>query len=344
MSGRVAAVLLFSSITITNAVFGQCNYRPVASFQFRSSFYDVAVDQLDLLAANGYGLALYTLNGAAPVLTATLPLSGPTRVVRSFNGNAFAASGTGLHFIRKTSVTVTGPSTGIRVGGSVDAGAVVNDLLPVGSRLYAATANGLQRYDILDPSRPAKTGASFQTSGTATTSLALDGDTLYVADSDSTVEVFSIADPSNPQKLGTLPSLPRVTSVRVDRTRLFASDGVQTDAFLLNGSTAIKVATFPFGISTFATISGDVAAVAGNDRRLHVFDFTLVAAPVELYATDLLPSGGTINRSRPAPASSPGCAIGTIAWTAYRTPTTISCSPHPDLHSPTGRSARQNRR
>src|ERR1700732_149394 len=102
MSGRVAAVLLFFSTLITNAVFGQCNYRPVASFQFRSSYYDVVVDPQDLLAATGYGVALYGRNGAAPVLTATLPLPGPTRIVRSFNRNAFAGSGTAIYFIQRT--------------------------------------------------------------------------------------------------------------------------------------------------------------------------------------------------------------------------------------------------
>jgi hypothetical protein len=296
MSGRAAAVLVLSSTIITSAVFGQCNYRPVASFQFRASYFDVAADQLDLLAANGYGVSLYALSGGAPVHTMTLALPGPTRVVRSFNGNAFVGSGTGIYFIAKTFVSPTGPATAITVAGSIDAGAVVNDLMIAGTRLYAATANGLQQYDISDPTRPVRTPVSFPTSGTTIASLALDRNTLYVADSDNSVEVFSIADPSNPQKTATLPSLPRVTSVIVDRTHLFVSDGVQTDAFLISGTTASKVATLPFGVSAFATISGEIAAVAGADRRLHIYDFTLAAAPVELFATDLLPSGGTINR------------------------------------------------
>ncbi|MGZ7039402.1 MAG: hypothetical protein ACXVJO_14605, partial [Thermoanaerobaculia bacterium] len=296
MSGRVAAVLLLTSTIIANAAFGQCNYRPVASFQFRASYFDVVADHLDLLAASGYGISLYALNGGAPLLTATLPLPGPTRVVRSFNGNAFAGSGTGIYFVLRTSISLTGPSNAVTVGGSIDAGGVVNDLLPAGSRLYVATANGLQQYDISDPTRPIRTSASFPTSGTAIASLALDRNTLYVADSDNTVEVFSIADPSNPQKIGTLSSLPRVTSVKIDGTRLFASDGVQSDVFLISGPTASKLATLPFGISAFAPITGDVAAVTGSDRRLRVYDFALAAAPVELFATDLLPSGGTINR------------------------------------------------
>ncbi|MGZ7039750.1 MAG: hypothetical protein ACXVJO_16355, partial [Thermoanaerobaculia bacterium] len=107
MSGRVAAVLLLTSTIIASAAFGQCNYRPVASFQFRASYFDVVADQLDLLAASGYGISLYALNGGAPLLTATLPLLGPTRVVRSFNGNAFAGSGTGIYFVLRTSISLT---------------------------------------------------------------------------------------------------------------------------------------------------------------------------------------------------------------------------------------------
>ncbi|MGZ8812221.1 MAG: hypothetical protein ACXW29_13855, partial [Thermoanaerobaculia bacterium] len=296
MLGRAAAVSLVLSIAVTSIVSGQCSDQPVGSFQFRASFLDIAADDSDLIAATGYGLALYAAATGTPALTATLPLAGTTRVVRAFNGNAFAGSGTNIFFVLRNHPPVAGPSTGLAVGGSVDTGATVNDLLPTTSRLYVATSNGLQQYDISDPAHPVRTSATFATSGTVITSLVVSDATLYVADSDDTIEVFSIAVPANPVKLGTIASLPRVTALNIDENRIFASDGVQTDVFLVSGQSASKVATLPFGINEVAEISGEVAAVAGNDRRLRIFDFNLVAAPVELFADELLPSGGTINR------------------------------------------------
>src|SRR5512132_3489168 len=200
MLGRAAAVSLVLSIAFTHTVLGQCSYQPVESFPFRSSFLDIAADDSDLIAATGYGLALFAATAGTPELTATLPLPGTTRVVRAFNGNAFAGSGTNIFFVLRSHPPVPGPGSGLSVGGSVDAGATVNDVLPTTSRLYVATSSGLQQYDISDPTHPVRTSATFATSGTVITSLAVSAATLYVADSDDTIEVFSIAVPANPVK------------------------------------------------------------------------------------------------------------------------------------------------
>lgn len=284
MIGRAVVIVSLLSLTFTQTVIAQCNFQPARTFQFRSSVYDVAVDGPFVLAANGYGLATY--NGTT--LTQTLPLPGTTRIVRIVNGNRYVGSGTGIFAI------VSG--TTVAVAGSTDAGATVNDIAGAGSFLYVATSNGLQQYDISNVNHPTRTSATFATSGTNVTSLAIDANTLYAADSDNSVEVFSIANPGSPQKTGTIASLPRVTSVKLFNGQLLASDGVQTDVFLLTGTGTTKLATLPFGTNALTVIDGDVVAAAGTDRRLHIVDISRVGGPVELFAADLIPGGGTINR------------------------------------------------
>jgi len=284
MIGRAVVVLLLWSLIFTQTLSGQCNYQPARSYQFRSSAFDVAVDGADVFTANGYGISRY----AGTSLVKTLALPGTTRIVRIYNGNLFAGSGTGVFVIAK--------SNGLSIAGSADASYAVNDILGAGTFLYVATSNGLQQYNISNPASPARTASAFATSGVNVTSLALDATTLYVADSDNSIEVFSIANPASPQKTGTITSLPRVTSVKLLGNQLLASDGVQSDVFVLNGAVPTKIATLPFGTNAIAALGDNIVAAAGTDRRLHIVDLTRVGGPVELFAADLAPSGGTINR------------------------------------------------
>ena len=133
-----------------------------------------------------------------------------------------------------------------------------------------------------------------QTTGANVTSLATDSNlgTLYAADGDSSIEVFNITVPSSSLHTGTLSSLPRVLSVKTTATRLYASDGVSTDIFI-NGT---KAATVSKPTLTLATVTGDVIFAAGNDRHIRAADWTTLATPVELFGTDIIPTGGTINR------------------------------------------------
>ena len=284
MRGCVAAVLtvLFLSSTPLAA---QCNSSLVYSGAFRASYLDLAIDGNDLWAATSYGVQLFDRSVDPPALVASLSVPGITRVVRAVNGVAYAGSGSSVYVIHKSGKTLS-------ITASYDAGATVNDLVVTAAQYgFIATANGLRQVDFFNLNTPF---VPMPTTGANVTSLTTDSNlaTLYAADGDSSIEIFSIVVPNAPQHTGTLSSLPRVTSVEATPTRLYASDGFSTDVFV-NGT---KTATVTKGTLTLATLSGDVVFAAGNDRHIRAADWVTVATPVEIFGTDIVPTGGTINR------------------------------------------------
>src|SRR5437588_540518 len=188
MRGCAAAVLILLAVP----VFPQCSLTPVASAQFRSTIFDLAADNGRLWAATGYGLTLYDITVDPPLLLDSIALAGSTRVVRAASGVAYAASGSAIQVVRWT-------GRELQLAGAADAGASVNDLLLVTNNVYAATTNGIVQFDLLNPNAPVKTSATFATSGSNVTSLALAGNTMYAADGDASIEVFSIGVGSSPQ-------------------------------------------------------------------------------------------------------------------------------------------------
>jgi hypothetical protein len=283
MRGRVAAVLLLSLLALP--VFPQCTLTPQYSGQYRTSVLDVAVDGNDLWTATSYGLQLLDRSVDPPAAVASIAVPGITRVVRAANGTAYAASGTRIAIVRRNGTT-------LQLVRMIDAGATVNDLLLTTLYLYAATANGIAQYDLLDPLNPTRTSATFPTSAQNVTSLALSGSSLYAADGDLTLEQFSVSIPSLPQHTGSIDALPRSLSVKVGGTRVYVSDGLQT-AVIIGGT---RAATLPFGGTSLAAAPADIVFAAGTDRRLRAVDLGAAASPVDLWATDLVPAGGTINR------------------------------------------------
>jgi len=273
-------VLAFLIPFLAGPAFPQCPVAPVFSAPFRATFNDLALDGNDLWTATGYGLALYDRRDDPPSFVASVAIPGTTRVVRSANGVAYAGSGTSIVVVQKN-------GRALKIGRSTDAGAQVNDLAVNAGALWAATANGLGQFDLFDWSR-----RTLPTSNANVTSLALAGSTLYAADGDSSVEVFNVDIPSLTQATGTLASLPRVTSIRANNGKLFASDGHQTDVFV--GGT--KAATMPFGITALAPLAGDVLFTAAQDRNLNAFDFATAATPIEIFSDAIAPSLGTVNR------------------------------------------------
>jgi len=282
MRGCVAALFLFFSLS----AFPQCNYSLVYSGEFRASYLDLSIDGNDLWAATSYGVTLFDRSVDPPALVDSIAVPGVTRVVRASNGVAYAGSGTQIY-------TITRANNVLAISGHVEAGANVNDLLVTALHVYVATSNGMSQFDRLTMQR---TSNAFLTTGANVTSLSLAGSTLYAADSDSTVEAFSISTPNVPQKLATIGSLPRPTSVKATGSRLYVSDGISTDVFTVNGTTATKASNASFGATAFTPLANDVVFAAGSDRRFHAVDWTLATSPVDLFAADIAPSGGTINR------------------------------------------------
>jgi hypothetical protein len=290
MLGRVAVAV--SLILIPVSVSAQCNLTQVASVPFRASYLDLAIDGNDLWAATSYGVSLYDRGVDPPVLIASLPLPGITRVVRVANGIVYAGSGSTLFVVRKN-------GRALQLVRGIDAGGTINDLLLTPLDLYAATSNGLSQYDLIDPQNPSKTSAVFVTSRPNVQSLALNNAILFAADGDSSVESFNIAVPSIPTGVGSMASLPGANAVAVNAGRLYISDGQQTDVFTnidSGGGNAAKAATDSFGGAAITAINSSAIFAAGADRQVRAFDLSSAAAPIELWRVQLNPSGGNVNR------------------------------------------------
>jgi hypothetical protein len=290
MLGRVAVAI--SLLLLPATAFPQCNLSQVASIPFRASYLDIAIDGNDLWAATSYGLSLYDRSVDPPVLVASIPLPGVTRVVRVSNGRAYVGSGATLYIVGKNGKS-------LQVVRGIDAGGTNNDLLLTTLDLYIAASNGLTQWDLLDPTNPSKTPAIFTTSRANVVSLTLSGSTLFAADGDSSIESFNISVPSIPNGLGAISSLPGSIAVNAASGRLYVSDGQQTDIFVNidgGGGTAVKAASDSFGAVSIAPITSTAIFAGGADRQVRAFDLSSAAAPVELSRVQLQPSGGNVNR------------------------------------------------
>src|SRR3954451_19195134 len=289
MLGRVAVAVSF--ILITATAFPQCNLTQVASVPFRASYLDLAIDGNDLWAATSYGISLYDRAVDPPLLIASLPLPGITRVVRVANGTAYAGSGSTLFVVRKN-------GRALQLVRGIDAGATINDLVLTPLDLYVATSNGLSQWDLLEPANPSKTGPNFVTNRANVQSLALSNAILFAADGDSAVESVNISVPSVPNGVGAVVSLAGANAVAVNSGRLYVSDGQQTDVFtnIDSGGNAAKLATDSFGGAAITGINSSAIFAAGADRQVRAFDLSAAAAPIELWRVQLNPSGGNVNR------------------------------------------------
>ena len=283
MCGRVIAVLLL--LLSSFPVFPQCTFTRTHGAAFRASYLDVAIDGGDLWAVTGYGVQVYDRSRDVPVLIASAAVPENTKVVRVSGGLAYVGSGRTLNVFRRN-------GTAIQHLRAVDAGGTINDLLITGGFLFAGTSAGLVEFSLTDPTQPVRLNVSLPTSSPNVTSLALEQFTLYAADGDSSVEMFSLGNAASPFAVGTLRSLARSLAVHVANHRIYVSDGINTEVFI-SGSSA---GTTRYGTTTLLSLRNDAVFAAGDDRRFHALDLTVPGNAVELFEADLAPLGGTINR------------------------------------------------
>lgn len=287
MLGRVLVVVL--AILSSLPVFPQCSYSPVRSAEFRSSALDLAIEGNDLWVATSYGISLYDRSVDPPKLVASVVVPGITRAVRAQGGAAYAGSGSSLVVIQKS-----GPHA-LMIEKTLDAGASINDMVVTTLDIYVASNNGIAQYDRLNGT--AKTPSTFATSRPAVTSLAQIGSALYAADGDASIEAFDISIRGIPRLMGSVTAPVAINFVRATNAKLYASSGLlNTYVFSGTGASMTNAGSGPFGMSSLAPLSGDVAFMAGGDRRLRVVDFSVTGSPVEIFRADLPPTNGTINR------------------------------------------------
>jgi len=285
MSGRVKAAFSFLLLLFPQLVDAQCNFTPRSSGQFRATMLDLAVDGSDLWAATGYGVQLLDRTVDPPLPVASVALPDTTRVVRTGgSGLVYAGSGSRLYVLRKN-------GRSIEIVRNVNVGATINDIA-VASALFAATSNGIAHFTLVDPTNPTRTNATLATSSANVTSLSIAGSSVYAADGDASVEIFNISLPSQPQRTGSLDSLPRSIAVHATSSRVYVSDGQNTDIFV----SGTRVARTPFGSTSFAPIGTDEHFVAGTALSIHAVDFSVGSNPVELFEQQLAPTPGTANR------------------------------------------------
>lgn len=283
-------VLLLGLLALSAPARPGCSYHQIFSSNYRASALDVAVDGSDLWTATSYGVALYDRSVDPPLPVSSLPLAGPTTAVFAANATAYVGSGSSVFVVRRI-------DRGLSSIAAVDVGGAVNDFLSVPPYLFVAASNGVTVLNLSNPLAPAIAGSRLATTNGGAFSLARKDSTMYAADGDATLDVYSIANPAAPQGLGAVPALARSTSVAVNADRIYVSDGTQTTIMAGSGASIVKIGTTGrIATTALAPVSLSVAYVAGNDRHIRAVDFTDPENPVILWEDALAFSGGTINR------------------------------------------------
>lgn len=273
---------LLSLFLFSSNVIAQCDYRLQHSAPLRASYFDLAAAGDDLWAATGYGIELLDSSVDPPRIVSRVAVAGTTRAIDIRGSVVYAGSGNAVYVIQKN-----GDDLDILFAN--DFGAPINDIVVASNLLFVATSNGLFA---LDPLAPAGV-ISLATSNANVLSLARNGESeILAADGDATVERFTISG-SNVMPGVSLRALDRSIAVSVTGERLFVSDLQQTQIFSTTGT---LTGNSPMGVLIASHLADDAFFVAGNDRRFRAVDFRVANQPVELFAADIVPTGGTVNR------------------------------------------------
>ncbi|HVR44908.1 MAG TPA: hypothetical protein VMS56_15860 [Thermoanaerobaculia bacterium] len=297
---RACVVVGLSLSLLPLPLTAQCEVRSAFDGRFRETALDVSARGSEVLVASSHGVARWhgTATSAAPLGSIGVP--DTTVAVAAVEGGAWAASGDAVFFIAA--------ETPPRIVSSLDLGARVSDVLPLGAWVWAATSVGIVQIDAIDPARPSILATLPTTAGGAL-SLAAIGETLYAADGDRSVEAYTLQIPAFPQKIGTFDSLPRSISVRALGSTLAVSDGQQTELFSGSGASMARSGIVPVSGTAAAVLSAPVHLMGGGGTTLEAVDLSAPSPTVlATLATPL--TEGPVNR-----ISAVEVANG-IAWAA----------------------------
>lgn len=175
--------------------------------------------------------------------------------------------------------------------GAASAQSGVGHVALSGTRAFTGGDDGIEVYDISDPTLPVLI-ASFPAPGDVT-AMDLDGQRLYASDAAGTLSVVDVTNPATPATLGTLGGLPWSANLAVDGNLLLltSSDPALNAIDVADPTAPLLLGTADIGSSARIAIAGDTAFLKTHTAAisflstLDVVDISSPAAPVGVGST-----------------------------------------------------------
>jgi hypothetical protein len=284
---------------------------PGYSHDFRRPAIDLALIDGNLWVTDGYGVTLYT-PAIPPRPIGRIALPGTTSSVTGSGSTAWIRSGRDL-------VSASWNGHSIVVHRTIPFDQPIEHMTVSNGYLYLATSTGIVQ---IDPDLPDSRRTLTTSTGFAV-HLFSDQKTLWAADGDRTIEVYSIEHPSLPQQIDTIETqIIGATRVYVSGDLLFVSNGRQTEVLTGPRPPSQSIGFVPFGAATFDLAAGGIGFMAGQDTTVRALDFRFSGGPPAiLFEERIPPSTGPSNRIS-AIAAEPGrvfVAAGDAGLHAYDT-------------------------
>jgi len=233
----------------------------------------------------------------SPTLIASADKSG------SHNANEVYVSGNYAYLVTQNNASlnelwiydVTVPSSPVYLG-SFDVGANINDIVVSNTVAYLATSDNSLELDIIDvsvPTSPARIG-SLSLEGTQdATSVAINGNYVYVGRLQGTKEEFAVVDvstPSSPSKVGELQFSSDVNDLAVSGNYVYGATSDNNKEFVVFDvsapATPSETASYNLSTNTNANtiaLSGSVLSIGrangASSSELAVLDITTPTSP-----------------------------------------------------------------